>query len=133
MEQDPDDTENILIKKESEVLTDTSLIILAKGIGKESLKGLELAMYLNIPTTRIITIINNSTTNFLTNEGSENDRIAVTSQCVLLWKKMTKDSKTKEKVHDMERALREIGKPELADLFIEHHQNNLELTNDIFE
>ncbi|BFZ08925.1 hypothetical protein BsWGS_11964 [Bradybaena similaris] len=126
-------TQKPTMKKEPEVLTDASLTLLARGIGKEQLKGLELAMYLNIPTAAIINIINGSATRFLTDEGSEHDRMAVTSECLLLWKKMTKESKTRDRIRDLERALKEIGKAELAETFIEYHQNGQELSNNIFQ
>ncbi|CAG5116895.1 unnamed protein product [Candidula unifasciata] len=121
------------MKKEPEVLTDASLTVLARGIGKEQLKGLEIAMYLNIPTTAIVNIINSTTTGFLTDEGSEGDRIAVTSECLQLWKKMTRESKTRDRVRDLERALKDIGKSELAELFAEYHQSGQEINDNIFQ
>jgi len=119
-------------KKEPEVLTDSSLLLLANGIGKQELKGLELAMYLNIPTTTIVRLIGDITDSFLTNEGSENDRMAVTAKCVFLWKEMTKEKKNRERVKSLEKALRDIGKAEVADNFADRHSNNQELSNDIF-
>ncbi|RUS89601.1 hypothetical protein EGW08_002619 [Elysia chlorotica] len=120
-------------KREPEVLTDASLTILAHGVGGQDLKGLELAMYLNIPTTTIINCINEVTSVALTDEGTENERSSVALSCILLWKSMTKDTKTRERVKSLEKALREIGKPDVADLFMERHQNNMELSGDIFQ
>ncbi|XP_005094163.1 uncharacterized protein LOC101849360 [Aplysia californica] len=119
-------------KKEPEVLTDSSLLLLANGVGRQDLKGVELAMYLNIPTTTIVRCIGDVTESSLTAEGSENDRMAVAAKCVLLWKEMTKDNKTRERVKSLEKALREIGKGDVADTFMERHSNNQELSNDIF-
>ena len=113
-------------------MTDSSLLLLANGIGKQELKGLELAMYLNIPTTTIVRVIGDITESYLTAEGSENDRMAVTAKCMLLWKEMTKDKKNRERVKGLEKALRDIGKNEVADNFVERHSNNQELSGDIF-
>jgi len=119
-------------KKEPEVLTDCSLLLLANGIGRQDLKGVELAMYLNIPTTTIVRCIGDVTDSSLTSEGSENDRMAVAAKCVLLWKEMTKDNKSRDRVKSLEKALREIGKGDVADIFIDRHSNNQELSNDMF-
>lgn len=119
-------------RKEPEVLTDASLLLLANGIGKQDLKGVELAMYLNIPTTTIVRIIGDITDAFLTSEGSENDRMSVTAKCMLLWKEMTKEKKNRERVKCLEKALRDIGKGEVADNFVERHSNNQELSSEIF-
>lgn len=119
-------------KKEPEVLTDKSLVLLAQGIGRQDLKGLELAMYLNIPTTTIINCIYEITDSSLTSENSENDRVAVASKCILLWKELTNESKNRDRIKNLDKALREIGKPDLADTVMERHSNNQELTNDIF-
>jgi len=119
-------------KKEPEVLTDVSLLCLANGIGKQDLKGIELGMYLNIPTTTIIKCIGEVTETSLTCEGSENERASVTAKCVLLWKEMSKDNKNRDRVKCLEKALREIGKGDIADTFAERHGNNQELSPDIF-
>jgi len=119
-------------KKEPEVLTDVSLLCLAHGIGIQDLKGIELGMYLNIPTTTIIKCIADVTDKSLTGEGTENERSSVTAKCVLLWKEMTKDNKNRDRVKCLEKALREMGKSEIADAFVERHGNNQELSPDIF-
>ncbi|GFO21732.1 hypothetical protein PoB_004823700 [Plakobranchus ocellatus] len=119
-------------RREPEVLSDASLTILANGVGRQDLKGLELAMFLNIPTTTIVNCINEVTHKFLTTEGTENERASVALKCVLLWKNMTKDTKTRERVKSLEKALREIGKPDIADSFMERHQNNMELSGEMF-
>lgn len=114
-------------------MTDPSLLILGHGIGIQDLKGIELAMLLNIPTTTIVKCIGEVFPDgSLTAEGSENARSSVTSKCVLMWKEMTKDNKNRDRVKVLEKALREIGKGDVADAFIERHSNNLELSNDIF-
>ncbi|KAH9495628.1 hypothetical protein Btru_014838 [Bulinus truncatus] len=92
------------------VLTHTSLMTLGKGIGKDELKGLELLMYLNTPTTDIIKCAADITSKPLTGEGSEYDRIAVTQSCLLHWKEITKATKPKERIRGLEIALRAIGK-----------------------
>lgn len=45
---------------------------------------------------------------------------------------MRAGSKDKDKVHDLERALREINKTELADMLSDRHSNQMELTPDAF-
>ncbi|KAK0062441.1 hypothetical protein Bpfe_008112 [Biomphalaria pfeifferi] len=115
------------------VFTHTSLMTLAKGIGKEALKGLELAMILNISATAIIRSAADITDTPLTAEGSEYNRIAVTQSCLLRWKELTQNVKTKDRLKSIERALREIGKGDIADQLVEHHQNNQELTQDLFK
>lgn len=89
-------------------------------------------MYLNIPTTTIIHSIGEVTELNLTSEGSETDKMAVAAKCILLWKKMTSESKLRDKIKTLDKAIRELGKPDLADTFMERHSNNIELTNEIF-
>ncbi|XP_059175840.1 uncharacterized protein LOC131955661 [Physella acuta] len=119
-------------RKEPEVLSHSSLAMLARGVGKESLKGVEFAMYLNIPTTTIIKCIADITDTPLTNEGSEQNKMDVTQKCLFLWKELTKCTKTNQRVKELERALREIGKADIADILQERHQNSQELTQEIF-
>ncbi|CAL1531508.1 unnamed protein product [Lymnaea stagnalis] len=119
-------------KKEPAVLNHASLVTLARGIGKEDLKGLEFIMYLNIPAKFIINCAAEITETPLTAEGSEYNKMAVTQSCLMYWKELTKDTKTKERLKSLERALREIGKGDIADQVLENHQANQELSSEIF-
>ncbi|XP_060586837.1 uncharacterized protein LOC132742430 isoform X2 [Ruditapes philippinarum] len=118
--------------KESMVLTDGSLAILAREIGGAGVSGLVLCMYLNIPNTTIVNA---------TNEASECGLLGVsdvlvieaTQRLLLQWKTLRAGSKDKDKVKDLERALKEMGKPEFADVINDKHANNLELTSEFFQ
>lgn len=114
------------------MLSHSSLVMLARGVGKESLKGVEFAMYLNIPTATIIKCIADITDTPLTSEGSEQNKVEVTQKCLLLWKELTKCTRTNQRVKELERALREIGKADIADILQERLQNSQELTQEIF-
>jgi len=121
-------------RKEPAVLRDSSLLILANGVGKHDLKGVELAMQLNIPTTTIVKYIGDITgASAMTLEDCENDRIILAYRCVLLWKEMTHQMKSRERVKMMESALRRVGRQDIADIFMDKFTNKEELTKDIFE
>jgi len=121
-------------RKDPGVLKDTSLLILANGIGKLDLKALELGMQLNIPTTTIVNFICEITgESTLTEETLENDRIILAYRCILLWKEMSKDNKPRERVKMLERALKEIGRKDLGEILMERYKAGEELTKDIFE
>ncbi|XP_045173307.1 uncharacterized protein LOC123534903 isoform X2 [Mercenaria mercenaria] len=118
--------------KESMVLTEGSLAILSREIGAAKVDGLVLCMYLNIPTTTIVNA---------TNEGSETGLlgasdtliIEATQRLLLTWKALRAGSKDKDKVKDLERALKEMGKPEFADVINDKHANNVELASEFFQ
>ncbi|KAK7489735.1 hypothetical protein BaRGS_00019130 [Batillaria attramentaria] len=116
--------------KESEVLTQASLIHLARGLGKES-NGLTFPMLLNIPTTTIVNIIYENNENGLLNDDGT-QQCAVVEKCLLLWRKRTTEQKNKDRVKSLEKAMREMGKMELADLLMERFQNHQEITPDFF-
>ncbi|XP_046577477.1 uncharacterized protein LOC124285310 isoform X1 [Haliotis rubra] len=118
-------------KKDVEVLTDSSLVMLARNIGPENLNGVVLAMMLNIPTTTIVNCIYAITDDGISEEN-EKLRISVAEKCLLLWKELTADVKTRDRVKYMERALREMGKNDIADVFVDRHSNNQEITQDAF-
>lgn len=117
--------------KESAVLTDGSLAILAREISVEKLNGLVLCMYLNIPNTAIVNAANEATPRGLI-DASDTDKIEATQKLLLNWKRLRSGSKDKEKVRDLERALREMGKSEIAEVINDKHANNIELTQDFF-
>ena len=114
------------------VLTDGSLAILAREIGGIGVSGLVLCMYLNIPNTTIVNA---------TNEASECGLLGVnevlvieaTQRLLLEWKNLRAGSKDKDKVKDLERALKEMGKPEFAEVINDKHSNNVELASEFFQ
>ncbi|KAL3858152.1 hypothetical protein ACJMK2_012759 [Sinanodonta woodiana] len=117
--------------KESAVLTDGSLAVLAREVGAEKLNGLILSMYLNIPNTTIVKIANEASDMGLIN-ASDNMRVETTQRLLLHWKRLRVNSKDKEKVKDLERALKEIGRGDIADVITDKHANHAELTADAF-
>jgi len=110
------------VKKEAAVLTEASLTHLAKEMAP---KAMVMAMYLNIPTT---TLVHMSLAASCKGTAEE----AFSTELLLHWKKMRETAKEKDKVADMERALREMDKQELADVFMDRHQGQMELSADCF-
>ncbi|XP_021367555.1 uncharacterized protein LOC110459553 isoform X2 [Mizuhopecten yessoensis] len=117
--------------KESAVLKDSSLAILAKEIGQEDLNGLVLTMYLNVPNTDIVNIANGASECGLV-DANESLRSETTRKCLIHWKNMRAGVKEREKVKELDRALKELGKAEIADVVSERHSNNADLTPDAF-
>ncbi|KAK3581911.1 hypothetical protein CHS0354_005518 [Potamilus streckersoni] len=117
--------------KESAVLTDGSLAVLAREVGAEKLNGLILSMYLNIPNTTIVKFANEASDVGLIS-ASDNMRAETTQRLLLHWKRLRVNSKDKEKVKDLERALKEIGRGDIAEVIIDKHANHAELTADAF-
>lgn len=121
------------IKKESAVLTDGSLAILAREIGAEQNNNcILIAMYLNTPTIAIVNAISCNSDQGL--QGASNTiKKDVTTRLLLEWKnKKAPTVKEKEKVKQLERALKEMGKVEWADMVMERHTSNTEITADAF-
>merc|ERR1712226_1676384 len=88
-------------------------------------KAMVMAMYINIPTT---TLVHMSLAASCKGTAEE----AFSTELLLHWKKMRETAKEKDKVADMERALREMDKQELADVFMDRHQGQMELSADCF-
>ncbi|XP_076436646.1 uncharacterized protein LOC143276123 [Babylonia areolata] len=118
--------------KESETLSKNSLGHLARGVGKES-DGLTLPMLLNLPTTTIINIMYENSDDGLLRDKSGSMQSAVVEKCVLMWRRQTGKQKNKERIKKLVKALREMGKNELADSILERYQNHEEITPDIFD
>ena len=86
---------------------------------------MKIIMYLNVPTTQIV--------NFKISSDENQTPEAEFAQTLLLhWKKLRTNAKDKDKVTDLERALREMGKPDLAGILMDRHADNLELTAECF-
>ncbi|KAK7102606.1 uncharacterized protein [Littorina saxatilis] len=117
--------------KELETLSKTSLVQLARGLGKEP-DSLTFPMLLNLPTTTIINLIYDNNENGLIGDESCTAQIAVIEKCILLWRQYTAEVKNKERIKTLEKALREMGKNELADAIMERSQNHQEISADMF-
>lgn len=111
-------------KKEAAVLSDESLKALAGELA-EGTTGLRVAMYLNIPTS---TLVN------MELKANEKQTLGTDRTLTMLyyWKTMRATAKEKDKVLDLERAMREAGKQEVADVILDRHRDNMELTTDCF-
>ena len=116
-------------KKESAVLTDASMSILGRELGPE--QGLMFLMNLNLPTTRIV-----NACNCVSDQGligaSDQRKTELTTQLLLEWRSLKGAAKEKDKVRDLERAFKEMGKTEHADMIMEKHTSRTELTSDAF-
>jgi len=88
-------------------------------------------MYLNIPNTTIVEAANDATPKGLI-DASDVIKTEATQKLLLNWKRLKPNTKDKDKVKDLERALREMGKPEFADVINDKHANNLELCAEFF-
>jgi len=117
--------------KESETLSKASLIALARGLGKEA-GGLTFPMLLNLPTTTIINVIYANSDNGLLDDETAAAQTQVVETCVLMWRKYSADQKNKDRIKTLEKALREMGKNEIADAVMERFSNHQEITADIF-
>ena len=117
-------------KKEPEILKDSSLILLARHIAQEKMDYLEFGMRLNLPTTTLVNIVNNVSGSEIVDEKLKK---AVAEKSILLWKELTKDVKTRERMKVLEQALRAMDKNDLADTLLERHSQNQELTTDCFQ
>lgn len=116
--------------KEAAVLRDSSLSFLAREVAPEKTAALCFLMYLNIPTARIIDLICDIENGFLSCDDAKKTSLLLTG--LIRWKEMKCGCKEREKVKEMDRALRELGKTEIADVFMERHGNQTELTSDAF-
>lgn len=119
-------------KKESAVLTNGSLAILAREISTEKHNCIVFPMYLNIPTTTIVMTISCMSDRGLIG-ASDTIKAELTTKLLLDWKANKAPTvKDKEKVKELERGLKEMGLTEWADMVQEKHTSNTELTADAF-
>jgi len=118
-----DDLETAPVKKQAAVLSDASLLCLAQDLGELTLR---IAMYLNVPTLRLIQL------QIAARELSWQEQ-DLTSKMLFAWKQQREGAKEKEKVLDLMRALRENEKPDHADVIAEKHKEDTELTPGCFK
>ncbi|PVD24248.1 hypothetical protein C0Q70_14719 [Pomacea canaliculata] len=117
--------------KEVETLSRASLVHLSRGLGKEP-DSLTFPMLLNMPCLRIINFIYDTDDAGLLNDESGDIRTTVVEKCLVKWRELTAGVKPKEQMKTLERALREMGKNELADTLMERFMNNQEITPEVF-
>ncbi|XP_013412537.1 uncharacterized protein LOC106175202 [Lingula anatina] len=108
-------------KPEASVLTQLSLSNLARHVDD----GMWLGMYLNIPTGTIVNFKND-----YNRLGWTDAELA--EHILLYWKSMRVAARDKDKVAELERAIRDIEKIEIADTLGDRFRNNQELTTDCF-
>jgi len=115
---------------ESAVLKDDSLAVLARHLGTEEQNGLALAMLLNIPNTTVVNIAN-SASEFGMLGADDKSKIETTKKCLLHWKSLREKNNVTGLKHIKEigRALKNLGKSQLASLIMKHHTNNTELSS----
>lgn len=118
--------------KENAVLKDGSLAVLARVIGTEKLHGLMLAMYLNIPNTAIVHMINEQSPTCGLINANEKVMIEITQKLLLHWKRIRSNSKDKEKIRELKTALEKLGKEEVRKVIEDKAADNVELTADAF-
>lgn len=107
-------------KKEALVLSANSLGVLAKAVHS---KGMVVAMYLNIPTTKLV--------NMQLDADEKNTSSEDRCLCMLqAWKRMRAGAKDRDRVHDLIRGIKEAGFVEMADVLEERSKDNIELTPD---
>ena len=109
-------------KKETAILTESSLSCLAKEISENNIK---FFMNLNIPTVHIAIL------------KSENDKLGfpfqnLSQKLLLFWLDIRKNINDKEKVAGLERSLRASNETRLADILIERYRLNMDLVPAVF-
>ena len=82
-------------------------------------------MYLNMPTTRLVRLR-------IAGLKKEQTEATMTTNILYMWKELRAPAKEKDKVMDLERALKEAGKIDHAEILMDKYQNDQELTADCF-
>lgn len=109
-----------------------SLDALSRELGPDKLNSILLPMYLNMPTTKIVRITMQDSETGLA-DADDRLKVETARRCLLEWKAMRCNSKDKDKVKELERALRDIGRPELADVVVDKNSSNTDLTSDALQ
>ena len=88
---------------------------------------MKTAMYLNIPNTTVVNHKNDA----VVKELSDAD---LCTELLKYWKRSVRCSaKEKEKVAELERALRETVSLDMAEAFVDRYRESRELTQDFFQ
>ena len=98
------------------MLSESSLECLGKQLGSNAVV---ISMYLNIPTYKIISL-----------QLSHSDQSELGAALMQQWRLQRATAKDKDKVNELERALRDNEKAEIADVIVDKHKENQELTVD---
>merc|ERR1712165_94608 len=117
-----DELETAPVKKQAAVLSDASLLCLAQDLGELTLR---VAMYLNVPTLRLIQLQ-------IAARERNWEQEDLTSRMLLAWKQQREGAKEKDKVLDLMRALRDNDKPDHADVVADKHKDDAELSAGCF-
>ncbi|CAH8579920.1 unnamed protein product [Schistosoma guineensis] len=122
-QDDIDDKEQGNIQSSASVLSDISILNIAKALTENDMR---VFLLLNIPLT---TCINN-----YEEMRTFNQREAAFSQKTLMyWKKLRETVKDDIKIAELEYALRQSDHKELADILVERNRMNLEITRDLLQ
>ncbi|KAK3102419.1 hypothetical protein FSP39_011266, partial [Pinctada imbricata] len=118
-------------QKESSVLKDSSLAVLSRELGPEKYNGLVLGMLLNIPTITLVRIANDASECGL-KDASDKTKVDATQTILFKWRELRAGTKEREKVKELTRAIKEMGKEACAQMIAEKNIENVELTADAF-
>ena len=88
-------------------------------------------MQLNIPNTRLVNIANEASSCGL-KDASDKLKIDVTQTILFTWRDLRAGAKERDKVKDLARAIKDMGKEPMAQMIAEKHTENVELTPDAF-
>ncbi|KAH8872354.1 hypothetical protein EWB00_001239 [Schistosoma japonicum] len=123
MSDEIDDKEQGNIHSSASVLSDISILNIAKALTENDMR---IFLLLNIPLT---TCVNN-----YEEMRTFNQREAAFNQKTLMyWKKLRETVKDDVKIAELEYALRQSDHKELADILIERNRLNLEITRDLLQ
>lgn len=89
-------------------------------------------MYLNIPITSLVNLINEQSEEKGLKDASEKVMIEATQKFLLFWKQMRCNSKDKDKLKELKIALETLGEEDIKKVVEEKAADNVELTADAF-
>ena len=118
--------------KENAVLKEGSMAVLARVLGVKQQKGLMLAMYLNIPTTSIVNLINEQSPECGLIDANDKVMIETTQKLLLYWRQIRSNSKDKDKLKELKTALEKLGEEDIRKVVEDKAADNVELTADAF-
>ncbi|KAA0194168.1 hypothetical protein FBUS_01638 [Fasciolopsis buskii] len=109
--------------QKTSVLTDISLLNIAKALMDNDVR---FFLLLNLPLTVVV--------QYYEEMRARNQReTAFKQRAMMMWKEMRANKPEKDKVIDLEFALRESEHKGLADILVERNRMNLEITRDLLQ
>ena len=114
------------------ILSKESINVLADQI-KNGLTGLRLAMLLNIPNTTVVQFVLKMPGDVEFRDAPEEEVTHLIRQLLHYWCHIRANAKPKDKVNDMEKALRECGMEQMADVWLDKFGAGVGLTKELFE